>query len=132
MEMSEETGDSPMDTVGSFLNTLFSISTPSFRLPSRDRVEQIRRANSVNADQVDVAVHTLHSAPGYTHSQLVRLVLGIYGGPPEAVDVFHCQLTTTESELRLFMKRVTQHLGRSYLILEVNLLPYHLQEVYSM
>ncbi len=60
----------------------------------------------------------------------MRLIISIYGGVPEAFEVFHCRATTTEEELRLFLspQRATKR-PFQYLILEVNRLPYPLQEV---
>jgi hypothetical protein len=54
----------------------------------------------------------------------------VFGGVPEPFEVFHCRPTVTEEELRLFLnpKRATKH-PFQYLILEVNKLPYQLQEV---
>ncbi len=70
------------------------------------------------------------SVLGFTQSQLLRLIISIYGGVPEAFEVYHCRSTSTEEELRLFMnpKRATKR-PFQYLILEVNKLPYRLQEV---
>ena len=60
----------------------------------------------------------------------MRLIISIYGGVPEAFEVFHCRPTTTEEELRLFLnpRRATKK-PFQYMILEVNRLPYPLQEV---
>ena len=72
----------------------------------------------------------LYTHTGFSQSQLLRLVISIYGGVPEAFEVYHCRATSTEEEIRLFMnpKRATKR-PFQYLILEVNKLPYRLQEV---
>ena len=72
----------------------------------------------------------LYTHTGFSQSQLLRLVISIYGGVPEAFEVYHCRSTSTEEEIRLFMnpKRATKR-PFQYLILEVNKLPYRLQEV---
>ena len=72
----------------------------------------------------------LHSCPGYSQSQIIRLIIHIYGGVAEPFEVLRCQRNTTKEEIQLFlnpmraMKRPFQ-----FLILEVNKLAYQLQEV---
>ena len=73
-------------------------------------------------------MYQLHYAPGYTHSQILRLICELYEGVPECFEVFRCRPTTTHEELNLFMERVRHH-PLSYLILQVNKLPFKLQEV---
>lgn len=70
----------------------------------------------------------LHYCPGYSQAQLICRIVSIYGGVPEAFEVFHCHLSSTEEELSLFLKRISKH-PLNYLILEVNRLPFRLQEV---
>ena len=70
----------------------------------------------------------LHYCPGYTQAQLIRLIVSIYNGVPEAFEVFHCHPSSTEEDLGLFLKRVAKH-PLQYLILKVNQLPFKLQEV---
>ena len=70
--------------------------------------------------------YQLHYAPGYTQSQLLRLITEIYEGVPESFEVFYCHPSTNEEELKIFMERVKHH-SLLYLILEVNKLP---QEVH--
>ena len=107
------TSTSPMDVAGSFLEELFKQQCiNSCLLPTC----------------YERAVNILHRVPSYSQSQLIRLVLSIYGGPPSAFEVLHCKPSTTEQDLKLFMERVAQH-PRQYLVLEVNHLPYQLQEV---
>ena len=117
------TQQSPMDVVGLFLNQVFTSKEIS-PLPTR-------LLHSRSSSPSSHLTNILHSAPGFTQSQLIRLILQIYGGPPEVFEVLHCKPATTEQELKIFMRRVTQTLKqpRQYLVLEVNQLPYNLQEV---
>ncbi len=116
----------PMDVAGSFLEELFkqqhisSCLLPKYYQRNSDS-EFTRHFSSK-------AVNTLHCTPNYSQSQLIRLVLGIYGRPPSAFEVFHCKPSTTEQELKLFVERVAQH-PQQYIVLEVNHLPCQLQEV---
>ena len=70
----------------------------------------------------------LHYCPGYLQAQLIRLIISIYNGVPEAFEIFHCHPTSTEEDFSLFLKRVAKH-PLQYLVLEVNRLPFKLQEV---
>ena len=111
-----------MDIVGSFLDQRYlfdQAKVEEWSLPVRynRKYASLPQANNV-----------LYNATGYTQSELVRLILGLYGGPPEAFEFLHCKPATTEQELRLLMKRAIHH-PRLYLIAEVNNLPYQLQEV---
>ena len=114
---------SAMTSVGSFFNQLFS---QQGELELTDCSLPIRYINA--SVQLHDKISILHSVPGYSLSQLLRFILGLYGGPPGAFEVLHCKSGIAEQDLRLFMKRVIQH-PRQYLILEINRLPYQLQEV---
>ena len=106
---------SPMDEVSSFLHKLFSEEELSQSLlPKRCTTSHMP--------------NVLHSCPGCSQSLLIELIIRIYNGPPEAFEIFHCSSTTTEQDLRLFVKRMVKH-ARHYLFLEVSKLPYQLQEV---
>ena len=110
-----------MDLVGSFLNQRYlfdQVEVKQWSLPVRYK----KNASLPQANNV------LYNATGCTESELVGLILGLYGGPPEAFEFLHCKPTTTEQELRLLMKRAVQH-PRLYLLAEVNNLPCQLQEV---
>ena len=117
-----------MDVVGSFLNNLFSESgILDCSLPMQpSKVSTPLEQTLFSSSQIS---STFHSAPGYSQEKIIRLVLKIYGGSPEAFQVLRCTAMTTEQDLRLFMKRVIQHPMCQYLILEVNILPFQLQEV---
>ena len=72
----------------------------------------------------------LHSCLGYSHSQIIRLIIHIYGGVPEPFEVLRCQRNTTKEEIQLFlnpMRAVRRPF--QFLILDVNKLAYQLQEV---
>lgn len=60
----------------------------------------------------------------------MHFVLHIYKGPPEPFEYLRCSHTTTEQDLSIFMKRAYEH-PRMYVIIHVNSLPHHLQEVSS-
>ncbi len=111
-----------MDAVGLFLQHLFD--NGEVELP------KCRSSSSSGMPELDELPHVLHKAPGYNQNQLIRLIVEIYGGPPEAFEVLHCRPTTSEQELKLFIKRISKHPSRKYVILEVNSMPYQLQEVH--
>ena len=125
---------SPMKVVGDFVNNLFQVfnreSPPSLPKRYKDELSQFSSSKTVQiSSQPEYKfVNVLHSALGFTQGELVGLVLRIYGGPPEPFELLHCNCSTTENEIRLFMKRVHQH-PRCYLVIEVNHLPFQLQEV---
>ena len=126
---------SPMEVVGSFLSHVFQIifnRESPHPLPKRYRDDLSQFSSSPTAplspQHEEEFVNVLHIAPDFTHSDLVGLVLRIYGGPPEPFEILHCKSSTTEEDVKLFMKRVHRH-PRQYLVLEVNHLPFQLQEV---
>ena len=109
-----------MEIVGSFLDHRYlfdQVEVNTLPVRYKKKYASLPQANNV-----------LYNATGYTESELVRLILGLYGGPPEAFEFLHCKPTTTEQDLRLLMKRAVQY-PRLYLLAEVNNLPYQLQEV---
>lgn len=75
-------------------------------------------------------MYQLHHCLGYSHVQLIRLITELYEGVPEPFEVFRCSSRTTQEELHLFIERLRHH-SLTYLILEVNKLPFKLQEVRS-
>ncbi len=125
-----------MDAVGLFLQHLFDdgkVELPECLLPQRYNPKlshQIRSSSSSGMPEQDELPHVLHKAPGYNQDQLIRLIVEIYGGPPEAFEVLHCRPTTSEQDLKLFIKRISKHPTRKYVVIEVNSLPYQLQEVH--
>ena len=62
--------------------------------------------------------------------QIIRMIIDIYQGVPEGFAVFHCRSTTSAEELTLFIERM-RHYHLPYLVLQVNQLPFKLQEVSS-
>ena len=118
--------DPPVRIVGAFLNFLFRdhILPHRCRPSSPPRLRSITSSLSISHEFVQL----LHFCPGYTQDGLLRVIVGLYNGVPESFEVFHCRPNTTEEELNLFLKRASKH-PLQYLILEVNKLPYKLQEV---
>jgi len=125
---------SPMELVGSFLSNMFQIFSREapHSLPKRYRNDLSQFSSSHKAplspQHEEELLNVLHIALDFTHSELVGLILRIYGGPPEPFEALHCKSSTTEEDVKLFMKRVHRH-PRQYLVLEVNRLPFQLQEV---
>ena len=70
----------------------------------------------------------LHSCPGFTQMELIPLILNIFSGELKPFQVFRCQVSTTQEKLALFLKRAAKF-PIPHLIVEVNKLPFHLQEV---
>ena len=115
----------PMQVVGQFLRTLLS----THQLPRRANSSPLMRSRSLtNYSLSHEFTQLLHYCPRYTQCQLIQTVIGICSGVPEAFEVFHCRSSTTEGELSLFLKRAARHSLRS-IVLEVNRLPFKLQEV---
>jgi len=125
---------SPMEVVGSFLSSVFQVfngeSPHSLPKRYRDDLSQFSSSQTtpLSPQYEEEFSNFLHSALDFSHSELVVLVLKIYGGPPEPFETLHCKSSTTEEDVKLFMKRVNRH-SRQYLVLEVNHLPFQLQEV---
>lgn len=114
----------PMHVVGQFLNTLFLTQA----LPKRSE-EGMPRPRSVSYLSLSSSDSTqlLHYCPNYSQAKLIRLIISIYAGVPEPFEVFHCRPGSTEEELNLFLRRAARH-PLQYLFLEVNKLPFKLQE----
>ena len=110
----------PMHIVGEFIALLFEQL-------SSDKLKKRRPCVEHSSVQ---ATYILHSLPGYSQSEIMRLIIQIYGGVPEFFEVLRCQNITTKEDLRLFLNpmRATKQ-PFQYLVLEVNRLSYHVQEV---
>ena len=113
-----------MEIVGKFLGDLLQNHT----LPQHSTQAIQQPSSATQFCDPPYTNQFLHHAPKYGQSQLVRLIVSIYGGLPESFEVFHCQASSTKEELALFLERVERKPLR-YLILEVNKLPFRLQEV---
>lgn len=113
-----------MEIVGGFLGDLLQNHTP----PRRSTEIMRRPSTVIQFPGTSDANQFLHHAPKYRQSQLIRLIVSIYGGVPESFEVFHCRSSSTKEELSLFLERIERKPLR-YLILEVNKLPFGLQEV---
>jgi len=70
----------------------------------------------------------LHAALGFSQIQLIKLILTICHGFPEFYQVFNCHAMATVQNLHLFLDRAEHHQS-TYILIGVNKLPYHLQEV---
>ena len=122
-----EENEVPVKIVGTFLNSLFEDhSLPHRCHPSSPLLRP--RSITGSLSLVQEFTQLLHFCPGYTQDGLIRVIVGLYSGVPESFEVFHCRSNTTEGELNLFLKRAAKF-PLQYLILEVNKLPYKLQEV---
>ena len=129
----------PIGTLGQLLKTVCSHPdlTPHL-LKQRSSHSSRYRNRSILSPQVSFTPYSssgivsnyyqLHYGPSYTSSQLMRLIVEIFQGVPEGFTVFHCRPTTTAEELNLFIERMSYH-SLSYLVLQVNHLPFKLQEV---
>ena len=71
----------------------------------------------------------LHVAQEYSQSDLIRLIISQCKGIPESYDIMLCTQISIKEEIQSFMKRVEKSSQRHMFILEVNSLPYSLQEV---
>ena len=113
-----------MYIVGKFLKALFQ----EHQLPSHPVI----LADNVNFRTTIPLTHEpnsiLHYCPGYTQCQLMQTVVGMFSVIPEAFQVLHCHVSTSEEELSLFLKRAASHFLHS-IVLEVNRLPFKIQEV---
>ena len=118
-----ESDEAPMHVVGTFLETVFS----KHSLPKRCGVG-LSRSYSLSQLSSPAPPQLLHYCPRYSQAQLIQLIVSIYDGVPESFEVFRCCPSSTKEELSLFLKRLAKH-PLQYLILEVNLLPFKLQEV---
>lgn len=115
-------GNSPMEDVGKFLGVVLNK-----HFLSKHCDEGLFQPCSFSRLSSQPAQLLLY-CPGHSQSELIRLIVSIYNGVPKSYEVFHCHPLSTEEDLDLFLKRVAKH-PLQYLILEVNLLPFKLQEV---
>ena len=121
--------ESPMQLVGQFLKSLLQ----GYTLPQRSFIEPGASLRSF-PPKFNITPHftqPLYSCPTYSQMDFICLILNICSGIPEAYQVLRCQETTMEEELSLFLKRAescTRHHSQ-YFMLDVNKLPYKLQEV---
>ena len=113
-----------MQVVGHFLAVLFQDHTLPRRCSTKDSMSLPRHLRSLSRH----SAQPLYACPTYSQLDFIRLILSVFSGIPEAYQVLHCQATTTEEQLNLFLKRVERHQSQ-YLMLAVNKLPFKLQEV---
>ena len=123
-EQSARLVDSPLEWVGQFLAQLFPAEDQLFLEPRRFFL----RYPPHNESYLSMRENYLHKALGFSQEQLIRLMVEIYQGPPEPYEILHCRSTTSEETLRLFFERIQKH-ALKYIILDVDKLPFQLQEV---
>ena len=112
-----------MHVVGSFLEMVFN----NYSLP-KHCVGDHPQPSSASQLPFPEPTLLLHYCPRYSQAQLICLIVSLYDGVPEAFEIFRCHPLSTEEQLSLFLNRVAEH-ALQYLILEVNQLPFKLQEV---
>ncbi len=124
-EDSINTSESPMLVVGKFLDGLLLNHT----LPRRCSIKETRSMSLPRHRSLTSSfAQPLYFCPAYSQADFLCLILNIFFGVPESFQVLRCQATTTEEELSLFLKKVCHHHAH-YLVLDVNKLPFKLQEV---
>ena len=118
--MSLSCTDDPLKIVGSYLDAIVSCEMlkPCY-LPKRTLATQTLGG-------------VLYLVPDCSQDELIRLIVGECRGIPEYYDILFCTEDSTKGEIQSFMKRVEVSSQRHMLILEVNNLPYSLQEVIPM
>ena len=113
-----------METVGGFLGILLE----NHSIPRRTEGAVSSFESGTYPLEMSSAQQFLHHAPNYEQLQLVRLIVSICDGVPESFEVFHCHSSSTQEELSLFLERMGKA-PLKYILLEVNKLPFTLQEV---
>ncbi|KAL5475165.1 hypothetical protein EMCRGX_G027231 [Ephydatia muelleri] len=101
----------PMHAISMFLSALLLNHSLPTRIPMTSVAAQI----------------VVHSCPGFTQTELIPIILSIFNGVPEPFQIFRCQSSSTQVELDLFLRRAATF-PIPHLILEVNRLPFQLQE----
>ena len=115
---------SPMCAVSVFLSAVLL----NHSLPIHIKAAIKKSLSVARVPTAPEASQVLHSCPGFTQKELIPLILNIFGGVPEPFQIFRCQVSSKQEDLDLFLQRATQF-SILHLILEVNKLPFHLQEV---
>ena len=115
-----------MQVVGEFLGALFKHR--QLQLLRRRSLSPLDYTNNIITSHSQEKTQLLHYCPCFTQCQLIQTVIGICSGVPEAFEVFRCRPSTTEGELSLFLRRAAHH-SLQCIVLEVNKLPFNLQEV---
>ena len=115
---------SPMRAVSVFLSALLL----NHSLPIRIKAAVKKSLSVARVSIAPEASQVLHSCPGFTQKELIPLILNIFGGVPKPFQIFRCQMSSTQEELTLFLQKATEF-SIPHLILEVNKLPFYLQEV---
>eukprot|EP00731_Ephydatia_muelleri_P021726 Em0014g317a len=100
-----------MHAISMFLSALLQNHSLPTRIPMTSVAAQI----------------VVHSCPGFTQTELIPIILSIFNGVPKPFQIFRCQSSSTQVELDLFLRRAATF-PIPHLILEVNRLPFQLQE----
>ena len=109
--------ENPMEVVGIYLDKIVNPEIlKQFYLPKRFK-------------QPVVPGLILHVTQEYSQLELIKLIISECKGIPESYDILFCMPMSTKEEIQSFMKRVKMASQRHMFILEVNNLPYSLQEV---
>lgn len=117
------TEDIPIESVGMFLKKLLEKEEiKQYVLPMRAIVS----SQSLSSDFGGI----IHAAIGFSHSQLIKLLINTCKYLPENYDILYCGPLTTAQEIKSFMKRCSAfNEDRVYYILDVSNLNYDQQEV---
>ena len=117
--------DSHMVQVGKFLDTLLKGHTLPDRYLCEEDFSSIPRSPDSITSYFD---KPLYSCINWSQMDLQCLILRIFKAVPRSYQILRCQATTTEEELKLFLKRIEKHCS-DYIMLDINKLPLKLQEV---
>ena len=118
------TSETSLKIVGKFLDDLFgNEKIKEYAFPKRF-------CKSMSSEYHHRSPFTLHAALGFSPAQVIKLILTICHGFPEFYQVFNCHTMATVQNLQLFLDRAVHHQS-TYILIGVNKLPYHLQEVSS-
>jgi len=116
------TSETSLKIVGKFLDDLFgNEKIKEFAFPKRF-------CKSMSSEYHYRSPFTLHAALGFSPAQVIKLILTICHGFPEFYQVFNCHAMATVQNLQLFLDRAVHHQS-TYILIGVNKLPYHLQEI---
>ena len=128
----EQTNDAsiPLSICGTFLDELHSKIVDYFPHKYDDKNRLVYSAHGHHSLlQSPQRIEVLHSAPDFSHDELISVIVSIYDGRfPQPYEFFRCHENTSLHELKLFLTRAVNH-PLIFIILGVNLLPIKLQEV---
>ena len=105
-----------IDAVSSYLEVLLKDHTIPFKMK-----------NPLMEGPLDDFNVLLHSC---SHKNIVPTILKTFDGVPHPFQIFRCHSLTTEEELSVFLQRASKNTCQ-HLILEINRLPFQVQEVHT-